>query len=179
LAYRIQRWRSRICGGFPASAGRGPAVIHGWRAALAVPALAALPVLPAGPARVGVGIGAGPYCPAPDVPLQAGHSYSLGAVYVKNTGSGPEGVTLAAGPLWKGDAPVFSGELPPGPSWFSFGYPKLLGLFSRGSVTVQPGQGADVPATLNLPAGVRPECTRAGSGPPPRRPPRLRQGGRR
>src|SRR6266851_4723185 len=99
MPHRIQRGRSRMPGGFAASAAataRKLAVIPGWRTALAVPALAALPVLPAGPASVGVGISSAPVCLA--AAAQPGRSYSLGTVYVVNAGSGSEDISLRAGP---------------------------------------------------------------------------------
>jgi hypothetical protein len=61
---------------------------------IAAPLIAA--VLLGSPASVGVGITGAPVCPAAAV--QPGTSVSLGTIYVVNTGSGSEDITLNAGP---------------------------------------------------------------------------------
>lgn len=101
------------------------------------------------PASVGVGIGGAPVCPAASV--QPGQSVSLGSIYVVNTGSGSEDITLRA------EAPAngLPGVSFPA-SWVSFGYPKTLWVIGRSSVTLSPGQGTDIPATLAVPAGAKP-----------------------
>jgi hypothetical protein len=102
------------------------------------------------PASVGVGIGGAPVCPA--AAIQPGTSVSLGTIYVVNTGSGSEDITLHA---------AFPANGLPGrafpASWISFGYPKTLWIIGSSSVTLGPGQGADIPATLNVPAGAKPD----------------------
>ena len=114
---------------------------------IAVPLVAA--VLLGSPASVGVGITGAPVCPA--VAVQPGTSVSLGTVYVVNTGSGSEDITLHA------ESPVnhLPGMAFPG-SWVTFRFPKTLWVFGGSSITLSPGQGADIPATLNVPAGTRP-----------------------
>lgn len=86
------------------------------------------------PASVGVGIGGAPVCPAAAV--QPGTSVSLGTIYVVNTGSGSEDITLRA---------AFPANGLPGrafpASWLSFGYPKTLWIFGSSSVTVTPDGG--------------------------------------
>ena len=114
---------------------------------IAAPLIAA--VLLGSPVSVGVGIGGAPVCPA--AAIQPGTSVSLGTIYVVNTGSGGEDITLHA---------AFPANGLPGrafpASWVSFGYPKSLWIFGGSSVTLGPRQGADVPATLNVPAGTKP-----------------------
>lgn len=100
-------------------------------------------------ASVGVGIGGAPVCPAAAV--QPGQSVSLGTIYVVNTGSGSEDITLRA----TFPANGLPGRAFPG-SWVSFSYPKKLWIFGSSSVTLAPGQGADIPATLNVPADAKP-----------------------
>lgn len=114
---------------------------------IAAPLIAA--VLLGSPASVGVGIGGSPVCPAAAV--QPGQSVSLGTIYVVNTGSGSEDITLRA----TFPANGLPGRAFPG-SWVSFGYPKKLWIFGSSSVTLGPGQGADIPATLTVPAGTKP-----------------------
>ena len=118
-------------------------------AALAVPFLAAFPALHAGPSSTGVGIGVAPVCLT--MVALPGHSYSLGSVHVVNTGSGGESITLHAIPPVNG----LPGQHFP-PSWVSAGYPELLWVIGRNSVSVGAGQGADIPLTLNVPAGSQP-----------------------
>ena len=101
------------------------------------------------PASVGVGITGAPVC-LPSA-VQPGHSYSLGTVYIVNTGSGSEDITLHA----TFPANGLPGKAFPG-SWVSFGYPKKLWLFGGSSVTLGAGQGADIPATLTVPADAKP-----------------------
>ena len=117
--------------------------------ALAVPFLAALPMLHAAPSSVGVGIQPGPVCLP--VIAQPGHSYSLGSVYVADTGSGSESISLYA------ISPVngLPGKHFPS-SWVSPGYPELLWVIGQSSVSLGPGNGTDVPLTLNVPAGAAP-----------------------
>ena len=119
------------------------------RAALAMPILAGLPALPAGPAGVGVGIGAGPVCLA--TIAQPGRSYSLGTVYVVNIGSGSESISLRAEPPVGG----LKGQPFP-PWWVSFGYPRLFGLIGQDSVSLDSGKAADIAVTLDVPPGARP-----------------------
>jgi hypothetical protein len=114
---------------------------------IAAPLIAA--VLLGSPASVGVGIGGAPVCPAAAV--QPGTSVSLGTIYIVNTGSGSENITLHAAFPANG----LPGRAFPG-SWVTFRYPKTLWLFGGSSVTLGPGQGADIPATLNVPAGTKP-----------------------
>jgi hypothetical protein len=45
--------------------------------------------------------------------------------------------------------------LPVPAAWVSFGYPALLGVIPRHSVTIDPGQHASIPVTLHIPAGAR------------------------
>lgn len=117
--------------------------------ALAVPFLAALPMLHAAPSSVGVGIQPGPVCLP--VIAQPGHSYSLGSVHVADTGSGSESISLYA------ISPVngLPGKHFPS-SWVSPGYPELLWVIGQSSVSLGPGNGTDVPLTLNVPAGAAP-----------------------
>jgi hypothetical protein len=114
---------------------------------IAAPLIAA--VLLGSPASVGVGIGGAPVCPAASV--QPGTSVSLGSIYVVNTGSGSEDITLHAAFPANG----LPGRAFPG-SWVSFSYPKTLWFIGSSSVTLGPGQGADIPATLNVPADAKP-----------------------
>ena len=122
--------------------------VNAW-AALAAPLLAAFPALHAGPSSTGVGIGVAPVCLT--MVALPGHSYSLGSVHVVNTGSGGESITLHAEPPVNG----LPGQHFP-PSWVSAGYPKLLWVIGRNSVSLGAGQGADIPLTLNVPAGSQP-----------------------
>ena len=115
---------------------------------IAAPLIAA--VLLGSPASVGVGIGGAPVCPSASV--QPGTSVSLGSIYVVNTGSGSEDITLRAAFPANG----LPGRAFPG-SWVSFGYPKTLWIFASSSVTLGPGQGADIPATLSVPADAKPD----------------------
>jgi hypothetical protein len=114
---------------------------------IAAPLIAA--VLLGSPASVGVGITGAPVCPAAAV--QPGTSVSLGTIYVVNTGSGSEDITLHAAFPANG----LPGKAFPG-SWVTFGYPKTLWIIGSSSVTLRPGDGADIPATLNVPAGTKP-----------------------
>ena len=96
-----------------------------------------------------MGIGGAPVCPAAAV--QPGTSVSLGTIYVVNTGSGSEDITLHAGyPINHLPGRAFPA------SWISFGYPKTLWIVGSSSVTLSAGGGADIPATLNVPADAKP-----------------------
>jgi hypothetical protein len=105
------------------------------------------------PASVGVGIGGNPVCLG--VVAQPSHSYSLGNVYVTDTGSGSEAVSLHAETPFNGLKGLHFPE-----SWVTFGYPKLLGIIGQSSVNLNPGTGpgtaADVPATLNVAPDAKP-----------------------
>jgi hypothetical protein len=112
----------------------------------AIPAIAAFSLLPA---SVGVGIGAEPVCLG--TVAQPGHSYPLGNVYVVNTGSGGESVTLRAEAPFNG----LKGQHFP-PSWVSAAYPELLGVIGQDHLSLTAGGSAYVPLTLAVPAGARP-----------------------
>jgi hypothetical protein len=106
------------------------------------PALALALTLTGAPASTGTGIQASPVClPAP---AQPGHTYPLGTVYVTDTGTSTASLNLAAAPLWPGQR-VYKGERAISPSWVTF---------TPATVTLSPGQGASVPATLAVPAGA-------------------------
>jgi hypothetical protein len=104
---------------------------------------------PAAPASVGVGIQANPVCLA--AAAQPGHGYPLGTVYVVNTGSGSESVSLKAETPFNG----LKGQHVP-PSWVGFGYPRLLLVIGQDSVSLGAGQSAYIPVTVSVPAGARP-----------------------
>ncbi len=123
----------------------------------------------------GVGIQASDVCLS--TPAQPGGSYQPGTVYVTDTGSATETISLHAGPLpsWQVETAVTAGgaqryvvqtvphpesgftrhALPVPPAWVTFGYPALLWVIPRHSVTLAPGQGASIPVTLHVPASAR------------------------
>lgn len=111
----------------------------------------ALGALPAGAASVGTGIQGNPVCLP--VTAQPGHSYPLGTVYVADTGSGTEDITLTAQPVWKGQE-MYGRAIPVPPSWVSVSYPSTLWIIHHSSVQVGAGQGAYLSVTLNVPAAA-------------------------
>jgi hypothetical protein len=136
---------------------------------LAAAALAATP-------GTGVGIQASAVCLS--TPAHPGGAYQPGAVYVTDTGRATETITLETGPMpsWQVETVItvngtqryivqtvphpessFTRHAQPVPAaWVSFGYPPLLGVIPRHSVTLAPGQGASIPVTLHIPATARP-----------------------
>jgi hypothetical protein len=111
-------------------------------AVLAAAGLAAASLGTGTPASAGAGIGAGNICLAS--PAQPGGTYQLGDVYITDTGTGTESLTLTAVPLWPGQR-VYRGEQAISPSWVTF---------APSTVPLGPGQGTSVPATLTVPAGA-------------------------
>lgn len=119
-------------------------------ASLTAAALAA--AVAAAPAGAGVGIQANPVClPASARP---GHTYPAASLYVTDTGSASEDITVHAQDL---QGPTrYRGQLPVPPSWVSISYPRLLWVIGQDHVTLAPGQGAYLPVTLTIPATARP-----------------------
>ena len=102
-------------------------------------------------ASIGVGIQGNPACLS--VPAQPGHSYPLGTVYVVDTGSDGESLSIRATGTFSGQsAPAHSQPFPP--SWVSIGYPKRYLFFPSSSVSLSPEQGAYLPVTLNVPGNA-------------------------
>lgn len=103
------------------------------------------------PAGTGVGIQGNDAC----LPVTArpGQSYPLGTVYVANTGSGTEQITLTAQPIWKGDRLYGHARAVPA-SWLSVSYPATLWIIRHGYVSVGAGQGAYLPVSVSIPAGT-------------------------
>lgn len=118
----------------------------------ALPAAVLTAALAAAPASTGVGIQANPVClPAPARP---GHAYQLGTVYVTDTGTSTEDITLHAQSL-QGPA-RYRSQLPVPPGWVSIGYPRLLWIIGQDHITLTAGQGAYLPVTLTIPPQARP-----------------------
>lgn len=107
----------------------------------------------AAPASTGAGIQGNPVCLS--VTAQPGHSYPLGTVYVVDTGSDGESLSIRATGTFSGQsAPAHSRPFPP--SWVSVSYPKRFVFFPASSVSLSPGQGAYLPVTLNVPGSAQP-----------------------
>ena len=117
----------------------------------AIPALIALASAPANaPASVGVGIQAGPVCPATTV--AQGGTYTLPPIQVADTGSGSVGISLAV--IRQSDPRGLSGKPVPA-SWVTFTYPRTWGgLIAGSSVGVGPGEAALVLARLTVPSSA-------------------------
>src|SRR6202453_660829 len=104
-------------------------------------------------ASIGVGIQGNPVCLP--VVAQPGHSYPLGTVYVVDTGSDGESLSVrATGTLNGQSAPAHSQPFPP--SWVSVSYPKRFVFFPASSVSLSPEQGAYLPVALDLPGNAQP-----------------------
>jgi hypothetical protein len=99
---------------------------------------------PAAAASTGVGMGTDYACLP--VTAQPGQSYPLplSSVYVQDTGSAAEWVTMSVTPLTWGPGARLA-QVPA--SWVTFG---------SAQVSLDSGQGMDVPVTLHVPAGARP-----------------------
>jgi hypothetical protein len=107
----------------------------------------------AAPASTGVGIQGNPVCLS--VTAQPGHSYPLGTVYVVDTGSDGESLSVrATGTLGGQSAPAHSQPFPP--SWVSVGYPRHDLFFGSSSVSLPAGGDAYLPVTLNVPGNAQP-----------------------
>lgn len=105
----------------------------------------------AGPASTGTGIQGSDVCLP--VTAQPGHTYPLGTVYVADTGSGSEQISLTAQPIWKGDRLYRRTRAVPA-SWLNVSYPSVLWIFHRSYVQVAAGQGAYLPVTVTIPDGT-------------------------
>jgi hypothetical protein len=104
-------------------------------------------------ASVGVGIQGNPVCLS--VTAQPGHSYPLGTVYVVDTGSDGESLSVrATGTLDGQTAPAHSKPVPP--SWVSISYPRHDLFFPSSSVSLPASGDAYLAATLNVPSGAQP-----------------------
>jgi hypothetical protein len=104
------------------------------------------------PASAGVGIQAAPVClPAT---AQPGRSYPLGSLYVTDTGSSGESITVAVEPVWRGQSDYGRYRSVPA-SWVSVSYPKHDLFLPSSSVSLSPGQGAYLAVTMTIPAGAR------------------------
>ena len=104
----------------------------------------------------GVGIQVGNVCLS--APARPGGSYQPGTVYVTNTGSATEAISLHAGQMpsrQAGTAAAARHAWPVPPAWVTFSYPARLWVIPRHSVSLAPGQGASIPVTLHIPAGAR------------------------
>ena len=117
-----------------------------------LPAVVLAAALSGGPGSAGVGIGASDVCLS--ATAQPGGSYTPGAVYVTNTGSATEHITLQTSPVPPGLAGTIGNALPIPPDWVTFGYPALLWVIGQHSVTLAPGQGTSIPVTLHIPASA-------------------------
>jgi hypothetical protein len=137
--------------------------------------LLATAALSGAPGAAGVGIGASDVCLS--TPARPGGSYQPGTVYVTDTGSARETITVQAGPMpsWQVQTAItvngaqryvvqavphpeddftrHARPVPPG--WVSIGYPALLWIIPRHSVSLAPGQGTNIPVTLRIPADAR------------------------
>ena len=101
------------------------------------------------PVVAGVGIQAGPVCPATTV--AQGGTYTLPPVQVADTGSGDVNISLAVIRMTDRRS-VLHGRPVPG-SWVQFTYPRgWFGLVPGSSVHVSPFHVALVPDTLTIPA---------------------------
>jgi hypothetical protein len=111
-------------------------------------------------ASTGVGAAAEPVCSS--APLQPGHSYQLwtggssgsSGMFVDNTGSSGESVSIAVVPVLRGQDLYGAGLRVPA-SWVSFSYPKMLWLFGTHSVSLGAGASTSVPVTVNVPPNAR------------------------
>jgi hypothetical protein len=144
-------------------------------AAMIPAVLLATAALSGAPGAAGVGIGASDVCLS--TPARPGGSYQPGTVYVVNTGSATETITLDTGPMlsWQVETVTtvdgtqrdvvqtvphpeddFTRHALPVPAaWVTFGYPALLWVIPRHSVTIDPGQHASIPVTLHIQASAR------------------------
>jgi hypothetical protein len=101
----------------------------------------------------GAGIQGNPVCLP--VTAQPGHSYPLGTVYVVNTGSGQESLSVHVAPVWAGQGGNPRDVAVPA-SWISVSYPKHDLFLSSSSVSLPAGQGTYLAVTVTIPAGARP-----------------------
>ena len=114
-------------------------------------AAAAALALAGGPVVAGVGIQAGPVCPAATV--AQGGTYTLPPVQVADTGSGDVAISVAV--IRMTDRRSVLHGLPVPGSWVQFTYPRgWFGLVPGSSVHVSPFHVALVPATLAIPASA-------------------------
>jgi hypothetical protein len=103
------------------------------------------------PASTGVGIQAAPVCLP--VTAQPGHSYSLGELFVQDTGSAGEGISVSVEPVWRGQSDYGRYRSVP-PSWIAVSYPKHDLFLSSSSVSLEAGQGAYLAVTVTIPASA-------------------------
>lgn len=121
--------------------------------AASLPAAAAMLALAGTPASVGVGIQAGPVCPATTV--AQGGTYALPPVQVADTGSGSVDISLAVIRMTDPRSTLHGEPVPP--SWVTFTYPrKWFGLAPGSSVHVGHAETALVPARLAIPSSAAP-----------------------
>ena len=100
------------------------------------------------PVVAGVGIQAGPVCPATTV--AQGGTYTLPPVQVADTGSGDVSISLAVIRMTDRRSVLHGRPVPGG--WVAFTYPRKWLVIPQSSVPVGPGEAALVPARLAIPA---------------------------
>jgi hypothetical protein len=103
------------------------------------------------PASIGVGIQANPVCLP--VTAQPGHSYSLGELFVQDTGSSGESISVAVEPVWRGQSDYGRYRSVPA-SWVSVAYPRKWLVLPQHSVTAGAGQGAYLAVTVTIPSSA-------------------------
>ena len=100
------------------------------------------------PVVAGVGIQAGPVCPATTV--AQGGTYTLPPVQVADTGSGDVSISLAVIRMTDRRSVLHGQPVPRG--WVAFTYPRKWLVIPQSSVPVASGGSALVPGTLAIPA---------------------------
>lgn len=113
-------------------------------------------------ATASTGVGAAPEPVCSSMPLRPGHSYQLwtggssgsSGMFVDNTGSSGESVSIAVVPVLRGQD-LYGAGLHVPPTWVSFSYPKVLWLFGTHSVSLGAGASTSIPVTVNVPGNAK------------------------
>jgi hypothetical protein len=98
---------------------------------------------------IGVGTQGTPMCtPA----MQPGTSAPAGQLYVTDTGTGAETVTVGTFPAGGQGQALRRGQMPA--SWVHVSYPRRLWLFTGSSLSLDPGGSAYLAVTVTVPTGT-------------------------
>jgi hypothetical protein len=108
----------------------------------------------------GVGASTEPVCSSTE--LHPGHSYQLWTggssgstgMYVDNTGTSSESVSIAVVPVLRGQDLYGAGRHVPA-WWVSFSYPKMLWLFGTHSVSLGAGASTSIPVSVSIPGNAK------------------------